>query len=272
MKSIVLFTLAVIGSICGKRKKLSLSLSEIIQFCLIFIAVAVESKVENYLLGGGEVTIYDVPYLVSVRYYGSHECGGSIISNTQVLTTAYCFRFSDNLYRYSILAGSTSRFGDDNQQYKYMSRVIKHPNYAGVENDIALVTIVGSFKFVHQVRPIALPTQGEISPAGTIGTLSGWGRTWIWESPLAEKVRSANAHVFDYDKCKEYYSSYKEGMLCAGNLTKAASPCHGDYGNPLVAEKILIGMPTKYIACAIPRPSLYTRVSHYVDWIKANEE
>lgn len=42
------------------------------------------------IIGGEEVDIKDAPYQVSLQFIGTHICGGSIISELWILTTAYC--------------------------------------------------------------------------------------------------------------------------------------------------------------------------------------
>lgn len=43
------------------------------------------------IIGGYPIDIRRVPYQVSVKTYGSHVCGGALISEYNVLTAAHCF-------------------------------------------------------------------------------------------------------------------------------------------------------------------------------------
>lgn len=50
---------------------------------------------DEKIVGGFPIEINAAPYQVSLRYFGSHICGGSIISEYYVLTAAHCtIRFS----------------------------------------------------------------------------------------------------------------------------------------------------------------------------------
>lgn len=42
------------------------------------------------IVGGFETSIEENPWQVSLRYYSSHRCGGSIIGERWVLTAAHC--------------------------------------------------------------------------------------------------------------------------------------------------------------------------------------
>lgn len=42
------------------------------------------------IVGGVETTIAKRPYQVSVEYSGSHLCGGSIMNENNILTSAQC--------------------------------------------------------------------------------------------------------------------------------------------------------------------------------------
>lgn len=45
---------------------------------------------DGKIVGGMTVRIEEVPYQVSLRYFGSHICGGAIIKKDFVLTAAHC--------------------------------------------------------------------------------------------------------------------------------------------------------------------------------------
>ena len=69
--------------------------------------------------------------------------------------------------------------------------------------------------------------------------------------------------------CKEAYgsSSITAGMICAGR--KGKDSCQGDSGGPMVcAEGHQVGVVSWGYGCAEEGyPGVYTRVSHYHDWI-----
>ena len=57
----------------------------------MYSAVIVEREREGRAIGGVGVTLGQVPFMASLRSLGNvHFCGGSIITNRWVLTTATC--------------------------------------------------------------------------------------------------------------------------------------------------------------------------------------
>jgi len=66
----------------------------------------------------------------------------------------------------------------------------------------------------------------------------------------------------------------KSTMICAGYAEGGKDSCHGDSGGPLQCQDSdgqwkLIGIGSWSYECALPRkPTVYTRVERYVDWIK----
>lgn len=47
-------------------------------------------SLEGKIVGGENVTIEAFPYMASVRIFGQHICGGTIIDEETILTSAHC--------------------------------------------------------------------------------------------------------------------------------------------------------------------------------------
>lgn len=58
-------------------------------------------------------------------------------------------------------------------------------------------------------------------------------------------------------------------MLCAGVEEGGRGQCSGDSGSPLTIDGMQIGVVSWSVKpCAVaPYPGVYTKVSHYIDWI-----
>lgn len=111
---------------------------------------------------------------------------------------------------------------------------------------------------------------------------------------MAEGGKSSNTlqflqlPVLENSECQEQYKKqgrlisdvqFSDVVLCAGELTGGKDSCQGDSGGPLmqpIFEKSTsiftyyqIGVVSYGIGCArTDTPGVYTRVQHYVDWIK----
>jgi hypothetical protein len=79
-----------------------------------------------------------------------------------------------------------------------------------------------------------------------------------------------------HDQCKKWYHNLlTENMVCAGYQEGGKGSCFGDSGGPLVCKNATSGLWQQVgitnwgsRPCAVPnRPSVYARVTRYLEWI-----
>lgn len=61
-------------------------------------------------------------------------------------------------------------------------------------------------------------------------------------------------------------------QICSGVPEGGKGQCSGDSGGPLVVEGVQVGIVSWSVKpCMIhPYPGVYTKVSHFIDWINEN--
>lgn len=138
---------------------------------------------------GGETAKKIYPYQISLqvkvpvyiaffptgRKEWMHNCGGSILTPTCVLTAAHCV-VDYKPQSLSILAGTSKLKGGGGKRY-LVEKITVHPDYKElVTSDIAVMKINGTFDFNDKkIQPIKYSDQ-EIG-GGVNCTLTGWGYT-----------------------------------------------------------------------------------------------
>lgn len=218
--------------------------------------------------------IEDVPYQVSVLSYGSHTCGGSIISPRWVLTAGHCASTTDNPWL-QLRAGSTDR--NKGGQVLKLNRVVQHPSYdpSTIDYDFSLLELAEELQLNTKLGMVTLPEQDELVEDGTLCRVSGWGSTQNSQES-SRYLRAANVPSVNQEECKAAYANFggiTSRMLCAGYKHGGKDACQGDSGGPLVSNDTLVGVVSWGFGCAqAGYPGVYSRVASVRNWIREVSE
>lgn len=244
------------------------------------------------IVGGAEISpSFKYPFLVSLRYYSSHICGGSLIEATWVLTAAHCIDAPASVY--SVLLHAHSKSASPSSQHRCtetvsVRRIICHPSYNSItmDNDICLLQLARSATCGDELRRrgslahLDLPTTTFGTP-GTVAVVAGWGATHTADGHAAQtgvprwpdEAREVSIPLISNDQCKVQYSSITANMLCAGRPSGGIDSCQGDSGGPLFMQAnggraYQVGVVSFGIGCGLPGyAGVYARVSSYHSWI-----
>uniref|UniRef100_A0A2S2NGW7 CLIP domain-containing serine protease n=1 Tax=Schizaphis graminum TaxID=13262 RepID=A0A2S2NGW7_SCHGA len=255
------------------------------------------NSVNNRIFGGKLSILGSWPWMVAMGYQNlntnSRElywlCGGTLITNTHVLTAAQCV--SDRKAVRLIVA----RLGDLDLDLMVndgatpldvpIDSIIIHEMYNPRENtnDIAILKLKNSVSFTQFIRPICLPIQLDMKHINMMKLMpfvAGWGSTqelFFSSESRNTAMMEVQIPIMDINKCKEAYSNgynvIDDRILCAGYPEGGKDSCGGDAGGPLMWPKenqyYLIGIVSYgFISCGEPNhPGVYTRVTSFIDWI-----
>jgi len=79
--------------------------------------------------------------------------------------------------------------------------------------------------------------------------------------------------VIENSVCQKSFNSLivTSRVICVAT-PKGTSTCQGDSGGPLALDGVLIGITSfgSPDGCQVDEPAAFTRVTSYLDWIKAN--
>merc|ERR1712121_140912 len=121
--------------------------------------------------------------------------------------------------------------------------------------------------------PIALP-DGSTDFGGMKCTISGWGDTTEGDGVPADTLQYKEVDIYTESQCKGAWAQYDHTMhICLTGSGDAAS-CQGDSGGPLECmqggSKVNAGVTSWGVVGCAGLPSVYTRVSNYLDFINQN--
>ena len=189
------------------------------------------------IVGGQIMEIEGAPYLAQLRYHGFTWldyawtlCGGSIISNLWIVTSAHCLQDRNtNASLYDIRTGSSrkSRGGTITK----IEVIIPHAEYnlTGDFNfDIALIKLANKIMFTDRQRPIKLANSDKIIPDFTEVMVCGFGLTKnTMESD--EFLRAVIVKTVSREECKNVFPQLTINMICATVEEGGKSSCQVKY-------------------------------------------
>ncbi|XP_066589225.1 tryptase-like isoform X2 [Prorops nasuta] len=242
---------------------------------------------QGFVSGGTPTTFGEFPHMValgkrSITGNFTLYCGGSLISHSWVLTAAHCTygpNGSPNAARIGF-----QKLNDALGIATGIKRIVRHPTYKppAMYADIALVELQDPVTFSHSIRPACLYQKYDSVP--TRAWVTGWGAQEFGGDRSTE-LRKAFLDIIDNVQCSIRHNgslSVPHGiapsMICAGdpqnNWTR--DTCSGDSGGPIqiahpnhICLFQVIGITSFGEGCAVVNsPGVYTRVSHYLDWIE----
>ncbi|XP_063706892.1 serine protease 42-like [Culicoides brevitarsis] len=239
---------------------------------------------------GDEAKSGDWPFHASIFHTSirtfQYKCGGTIISDTFILTAAHCVLEHGNLLipeRIKVHLGRHNlKVFDQNSQEFSVFRIICHENFnrETVRHDIALLKLSTSVIFTKFIQPACLPLEN-FDISDQVGTVIGFGRTEKGE--LSNVLREAKMKVPKTMACldsnRDFYGLFLyDGNFCAGELDAKKAACSGDSGGGMyfkindlwvVRGIVSVGMRNeeKEEGCSPDSYVLYTDIYKHLTWL-----
>ncbi|KAM7005626.1 elastase-1-like [Tautogolabrus adspersus] len=232
---------------------------------------------------GGEVARPNSwPWQISLQYRSGsrfyHTCGGTLIQKGWVMTAAHCV---DSNREWRVVIGEHDlNSNSGREQIKTVSKVYIHQGWdsSSVANgfDIALLRLSSDATLNSYAQLGSLPPSGQILPHNNLCYITGWGRTSTGGS-LPSQLKQAYLPLVGHETCSRgdwWGSTVQPTMVCGGGGAEAG--CNGDSGGPLnclVNGNYYVHGIASFVSgygCNYPKkPTVFTRVSAYIDWMDA---
>ncbi|XP_049873334.1 serine protease persephone-like [Pectinophora gossypiella] len=242
-----------------------------------------------HIIGGELASVGEFPHMVAIGFDRGNgyefDCGGSLVSRNYVLTAAHCIDTLDRIEPSMVRAGVVELGSNTwNDQTDYRIAEIKlYPSYTRREkyHDLALLRLQRPVKLSSYLNAACLYTSAD-DPTTPL-TVTGWGSTSATTDKRSSSLLKANVSAVSRERCSESYNvaNYRKlprgisaEQLCAGDPDGLHDTCQGDSGGPLQqlmstdGQYRLVGITSFGRGCGSPVPGVYTRVSHYLDWIE----
>ncbi|CAH1791986.1 unnamed protein product [Owenia fusiformis] len=225
------------------------------------------------IIGGKEVDPpHNFPWMVLID---SEGCGAALISPKHVLTAAHCVEAMPRITLKTGKHDKTRREASEQSRVVYSRNIIMHPDYDGLDSDIAIIIVDPPIELNNYTQPVLLPTDPVFTDRTLNGKrcqVTGWGRRaiddWRGSSVLLEVFLKKETCRLNINDSKQVTNN----MFCASKDGKDS--CFGDSGGPFMCRDPKTNKWTQYgivswgpsDTCGV-MSGVYTKVPHYIDWI-----
>ncbi|XP_076153761.1 serine protease 33-like isoform X3 [Alosa pseudoharengus] len=182
-----------------------------------------QAALNSRLIGGSDVAAGVWPWMASLHSTerGAHVCGGTLVGEDLVLTSANCFSRSPSASNWTVFLGRQRQNGSNPNEVSVGVANITLSTLSG--DNVAMLQLSSKPTLSNFIQPICVERGGATIATGTTCWVAGWGNT-TGEQPLQEVQTSVVA-------CGNASSSADD--ICTNTVRIE----QGDMGGPLMCKQ-----------------------------------
>ncbi|XP_046448077.1 chymotrypsin-like elastase family member 2A [Daphnia pulex] len=201
------------------------------------------STFTSRIVGGSQTMANEFPWMAHllIRDIDGQlfHCGGTLISDTHVLTTTRCVVHNQTNKIYDLLkitlGTNVIKFGESSGQVFDWKKIVIPAGIESMEPDIAIVTLSKPVTFTDYVQPACLPFADDTNHVNDSVVLTGWGEYSREYNSSGSVLRKIQTTVLSGGQCQQ--TARKVPALSANDVicTEQGSGqnCNGDDGGPM---------------------------------------
>jgi hypothetical protein len=218
------------------------------------VAAPPRSKTRRKIINGTASTIRRWPWQVSIGYLPldphnarkNHNCGGSLVAPTIVVTAAHCMTLGPNRNfrppgEFNVVSGRTRLSTDrgkvhDLANYFWFTDRDGTPLWNPDTGAWDVVFLQLASKARQTPIKVAGPDEASVWMPGQRAFVTGWGLTADHADQFPDRLRQGRLEMASDPACESVYGPLlvSSVMVCAGASRTGADACGGDSGGPLV--------------------------------------
>ncbi|XP_026102150.1 transmembrane protease serine 9-like isoform X2 [Carassius auratus] len=161
------------------------------------------------------------PWMASLQFNGSHVCGGTLIAQRFVLSSASCFTRSTNASDWTVILGRLNQNGSNPNEVSIKVANLTLSN--GTGDNVAVLQLAVAPNLTNFIQPICVDMGGNTFSANTQCWVAGWG------SGAGGVIQTLQEYQTSVVSCG---NSSSDNSICTSSLNLQ----QGDQGGPLMCK------------------------------------